>query len=94
MPTTTLVVPTIHCALCRAELVAAATRLGATPVAAAIGSDELVVECADDGMLRAVAAAVAAATAATSDAHGDRDAPTPARGWSRAVRRRASEHQP
>ncbi len=58
MPTTTVVVPTIHCALCRAALIAMATRLGATPLAAAIGSEELVVACPDDGVLQAVTAAV------------------------------------
>ena len=59
MPTTTLVVPTIHCALCRARLVSEVTRLGGTPLTAAIGSDELVVECTDETVLEAVAAAVA-----------------------------------
>lgn len=62
MPTTTLVVPTIHCALCRAELVTVVTRLGATPLAASIGSDELVVECPDEAVLRSVTTAVATVT--------------------------------
>ena len=60
MPTQTLAVPTIHCALCRAELVAVVTRLGASALSAAIGSDELVVEYADEALLPVLAAAVAA----------------------------------
>ena len=58
MPTSTLAVPPIHCALCRARLVAAVEALGARAVTALIGSPELVVETTDTAVLDAVLHAV------------------------------------
>lgn len=60
MPTLTLKVPPIHCALCRARLVDAVQALGARVLGAVIGSPDLVVDTTDDAVLEAALTAVRA----------------------------------
>ena len=59
MPTTSVPVTPIHCALCRSAVVEAVEQAGAHVLAASIGGGEVVVDTDDAAVLAQVATAVA-----------------------------------